>query len=195
MMIREYNPSDEQGWLRCRVLALLDTGSHADVRTEKETYLQPSICLVAEENGQIAGLIDVEVDSYDLALAGDARGAVIWHLAVLPEFRRRGIARALWEAARQKLAAQGVNYCEAWLQQDTPANAFFKAAGFSLEESQTWLRCRANAAGVEKLIAREAMDSLYGIDELIFNAPLSRRDELAPLCDRIDEVRMYSVRF
>ena len=195
MTIREYTPADEQGWLRCRVLSFLDTSYYADVRTEKEKYLQPEISLVAEEDGRIIGIMDAETDSCDLALAGDERGAIVWNLAVLPECRRSGVASALWAEMKSRLAAQGIRYCEVWTQQDEPANRFYIAAGFTLEESQTWLRCRANAAGVEKLISPDSMNGLYGIDELVFNAPLMRRDELSPLCDRMDEVRMYSIRF
>jgi len=114
---------------------------------------------------------------------------------VLPECRRKGVAEALWEEARSRLTKQGVRYCEVWTQQDAPANAFYKAMKFIQEDSQTWLRCRANAAGVEKLIPQESMIDLYGIDELIFNAPLHRREELMPLCDKMDEVRMYSIHF
>ena len=195
MTIREYQPADERGWLRCRALAFLDASYYWDVKTEKETYLQPDMCLVAEENGEIAGLIDVELDSYDLVSAGEDRGAVIWNLAVLPEYRRRGVARTLWAEAKARLMSQGIRCCEVWTQQDEPANRFYRAMGFEMEPAQTWLRCRANAAGVEKLIAPEAMDGLFGIDELVFNAPITRRNELAPLCDRMDEVRMYSIRF
>ena len=195
MTIREYTPADELGWLRCRVLALLDTSYCTDIKVEKATYLQPEMCLVAEEGGRIVGILDIELDSYDLVTAGDDRGAVIWNLAVLPEYRRRGIARALWEAAKSRLVTMGMSCCEIWLQQDEAANLFCEAMGFRMAPAQTWLRCRANAAGVEKLIAPEAMDTLFGIDELVFNAPVNRRDELAPLCDRMDEVRMYSIRF
>ena len=195
MTIREYTPADEQGWLRCRVLSFLDTSYFADVKTEKEKYLQPEMSLVAEENGRIIGLIDIELDSYDLVMAGDERGAVIWNLAVLPEYRKHGVAKALWEEAQARLIKQAIRYCEVWTQQDEPANAFYKAMKFIQEDSQTWLRCRANAAGVEKLIPAESMMGLYGIDELIFNVPLHRRDELLPLCDKMDEVRMYSIHF
>ena len=55
MTIREYANADEKGWLACRVVSFLDCSYFNDVKTEKETYLQPSICLVAEENGKIIG--------------------------------------------------------------------------------------------------------------------------------------------
>jgi len=195
MIIREYTPDDERGWLRCRVVAFLDCSYFNDVKTEKETYLQPSICLVAEENGSIVGLIDAEMDSYDLACAGDERGAIIWNLAVLSEYRRQGVAKALLTELQTRLAKEGIRYCEVWTQQDEPANAFYRKMGFVLEESQTWLRCRANAAGIEKMLDCEAADGIFGVEELVFNAPVMRREELEPMCERIDEVRLYSGRF
>lgn len=193
MTIREYTPADEKGWLTCRVISFLDCSYFNDVKTEKETYLQPSVCLVAEENGKIVGLIDAELDSYDLACAGDERGAIVWNLAVLPEYRRHGLAKALWNEMKNRLKAEGVSYCEVWTQEDEAANSFYKSAGFAREESQTWLRCRANAAGIEKMLARDAQDGIFGVEELVFNAPVMRREELMPLCDRIDEVRLYSM--
>lgn len=195
MIIREYTSADEKGWVRCRVVAFLDCSYFNDVKTEKETYLQPSVCLVAEDGGQIVGLIDAELDSYDLACAGKERGAVLWNLAVLPEYRRHGVAKSLWESARERLAAQGIRYCEVWTQEDEPANTFYRSVGFAQEESQTWLRCRGNAAGVERMLSAEARDGIFGVEELTFNAPVMRREELAPLCDRIDEVRLYSIHF
>ena len=193
MSIREYTNADEMGWVRCRVVSFLDCSYSNDVKTEKETYLQPALCLVAEENSAIVGLIDAEIDSYDLACAGEERGAIIWNLAVLPEYRRQGIAKALWEELKARLIKEGVRYCEVWTQEDEAANCFYKAAGFAREDSQTWLRCHANAAGIEKMLSDEAQDGIFGVEELVFNAPVMRREELRPLCDRIDEVRLYSI--
>ena len=193
MNIREYTPADEKGWLICRVVSFLDCSYFNDVKTEKERYLQPSICLVAEDMGRIIGLIDAEIDSYDLACAGDDRGAIIWNLAVLPDYRKQGAARKLWHELKKRLKAEGVNYCEVWTQEDEAANCFYQSMGFMREESQTWLRCRANAAGIEKMLAGDARDGIFGVDELVFNAPAARREELMPLCDRMGEVRRYSI--
>ena len=41
--IRPYQPSDEAQWLRCRVLAFLDTAYYDNVCREKEHYSNPSI--------------------------------------------------------------------------------------------------------------------------------------------------------
>ena len=108
MEIREYRDSDELVWLRCRVLSFLDSSYYNDVLTHREKYEDDAICLVAEEDGKIVGLIDVEIEKEqgDLCVAGSRPGAVIWHLAVLPEYRRRKIAVLLWEEARKRLPAR-----------------------------------------------------------------------------------------
>lgn len=195
MRIREYTALDEKGWIRCRVVSFLDCSYCSDVKTEKETYLQPSVCLVAEDHGQIIGLIDCELDSYDLACNGDERGAIIWNLAVLPEYRRKGVAKQLWDEMKKRLVSEGIRYCEVWTQEDEPANCFYRGMGFTQEHAQTWLRCHANAAGIERMLSGDAMDGIFGVEELTFNAPVMRRDELMPLCDSIDEVRLYSIHF
>ena len=195
MKIREYEAADEPGWLRCRVVAFLDCSYFNDVKTEKERYAHPSVCLVAEERETIVGLIDAEINSDDLTCAKNERGAVIWILAVLPEFRRRGVAGALWEQARARLIEQGVHYCELWTQEDEAANRFYRSAGFALEDAQTWIRCYAEGKACLPLLNREALGILYGPEELVFDAPLSRKAELKECCYRIDEVRLYSIRF
>ena len=62
MLIREYKDTDEIGWVRCRVLSFLHTAYFDNVLNKKEIYENPSIELVAELNGQIVGLIDVEYE-------------------------------------------------------------------------------------------------------------------------------------
>lgn len=48
--------------------------------------------------------------------------AVIWHLAVLPEYRKRHIAAFLWAEVKERLTAKGIRYCEVWTQEDEAAN-------------------------------------------------------------------------
>ena len=192
MLIREYRKSDEREWLRCRVVSFLDCSYWNDVKTEKEEYAHPGVCLIAEENGAIIGLLDAELDSDDLYCTDKGRGAIIWHLAVLQEYRRMGIAKRLWDCASRELQDRGVRYCEVWTQDDAAANAFYRAVGFQLEASQTWLRCYAGGRQCSELLNHAAMGSIYGPEELVFDAPVSRREELQRFCRRINEVRLYA---
>src|SRR4051794_4017421 len=84
--IREYQPADERGWLECRLLSFLDSNYYDDVRTDRSDIAAPNLSLVAEDNGTIVGLIDIELD-------GEA--ATIDSIGVHPQARQRGIASAL----------------------------------------------------------------------------------------------------
>lgn len=57
MKIRDYAAQDELNWIRCRVLSFLDCSYFNDIMTERERYENDSICLVAEENDNIVGLL------------------------------------------------------------------------------------------------------------------------------------------
>lgn len=101
MEIREYKLEDEAGWVRCRVLSFLDTAYYDNVLKEKEKYENPSIELVAIEKGQIVGLLDVEYEVKEKTVCsrGAGLGGMIWHIAVHPDFRRKGIATGLLKKA------------------------------------------------------------------------------------------------
>jgi len=192
MIIRQYRKSDEREWLRCRVVSFLDCSYWNDVKTAKEAYPHPGISFVAEENGTIIGLIDIELDSSDLYCTDKGRGAIIWDLAVLQEYRKTGIAKKLWGCALKELKSQGVQYCEVWTQDDVAANSFYNSIGFQMEDSQTRIRCYAEGKKCNELLDHAAMGAIYGPEELVFDAPVSRREELQGICRRINEVRLYS---
>lgn len=194
MVIREYMPADEREWLRCRVVSFLDCSYWNDVKTAREVYNHPSVSLVAEEGGQIVGLIDLELDSEDLAHADRGHGAILWHLAVLPEYRRRGVAAQLWRNAEQRLTAAGVTYCELWTQEDEAANRFYQAMGFQRQDADTWIRCYARWDAACGLLDPGKIGRIYGAEELVFQAAPDRREELRTICYRIDEVRLYAKR-
>ena len=96
-VVRPYEVGDEEGWLRCRVLSFLGSAYFDDVRREKEHYANPAIELVAEDDGEIVGLVDVECELEPGTVCEDrpGLGGMIWHLAVHPEHQRRGVATAL----------------------------------------------------------------------------------------------------
>jgi len=82
--IRPYEPSDEEAWLRWRVLSFLGGAYFDDVAREKERYERPAIELVAEEDGEVVGLIDVECEEAPGSVCSERPGlaGMIWHLAV-----------------------------------------------------------------------------------------------------------------
>lgn len=137
MEIREYKPSDERGWVRCRVLSFLDTAYFDNVLKEKEKYDNPSIELVAVEEDQIVGLLDIEYEVKEgtVCSRGTGLGGMIWHIAVHPDFRRRGIGTFLLKKAEQLSKEKGLNRLEAWTRDDDWVINWYKKNGFLKVES------------------------------------------------------------
>ena len=94
--IRAYEPANEVGRLRCRPLAFFDSAVYHDVR-EKERYERPAVELVADDDGVIVRLLDVECDRELGEVLSDrpGLGGMIWHLAVHLDHQRGEIAAAL----------------------------------------------------------------------------------------------------
>ena len=83
--------------------------------------------LVAESGGRMIGTIIGTFDGW--------RGE-IYRIAVVPEFRRLGVARMLLEAAEKWMAEQGCHRISAIVEKDHPwATGFWNAAGYQWHES------------------------------------------------------------
>jgi ribosomal protein S18 acetylase RimI-like enzyme len=117
--LRDYAPSDEPSWLRCRVLGFLDTAYFDDVATHKPARV---LELVAVSNDEVVGLLDASVDGAD---------ATIETIVVHPDHRRRGIARALLDEACTRLTARGARQVDAWTRDDGGTLAWYDAQGFA----------------------------------------------------------------
>lgn len=115
MEIRNYESTDEKGWVRCRVLSFLDTAYYDDVHREKEKYENPSIELVAIEDDMVVGLIDIEYDTEEEKVSTEEEtGGMIWHLAVHPDYQGRGIGTQLMERAVEESIKLNLEILEAW---------------------------------------------------------------------------------
>jgi ribosomal protein S18 acetylase RimI-like enzyme len=129
--IRSYQDADQPGWVRCRALGFLDTAFYDDVRQHKEHYAGPAVELVAVASGEIVGLLDLELEPAPGVLWDtDARGGVIWHVAVHPDYRRRGIGTALVERALQDGREAGLEIVQAWTRDDDWVHAWYESCGF-----------------------------------------------------------------
>lgn len=137
MIIREYESKDEQGWVRCRVLAFLDSAYYDNVLREKEHYEHPAIELVAVIDQQLVGLIDVEYETEHGSVCSKrpGLGGMIWHVAVHPDYRKRGIAAALLQAAEKLAKQEGIVRFEAWTRDDEWVNQWYEKQGFEWRES------------------------------------------------------------
>jgi ribosomal protein S18 acetylase RimI-like enzyme len=141
-VVRPYEPSDETEWLRCRVLAFLNTAYYDDVLQTKEPYAHRSIELVAETEGRIVGLLDVECEDQPGTICSPfpAHGTpglagMIWHLAVHPDYRGRGIASSLLSCAIEDALSLGIARFEAWTRDDAFVEDWYRKQGFEKIES------------------------------------------------------------
>jgi ribosomal protein S18 acetylase RimI-like enzyme len=132
VLVRPYEAADEEGWLRCRVLSFLGSAYFDDVRREKERYANPAIELVAEDDGEIVGLVDVECELEPGSVCEDrpGLGGMIWHLAVHPDHQRRGVATALLAEAERLAGDRGLVRFEAWTRDDPHVQRWYESHGF-----------------------------------------------------------------
>lgn len=125
MPIRAMTPSDYDAmlalWQATPGIGLSDADSPQAITR----FLQrnPGLCFVAEEGGQLAGT---------LLCGHDARRAYIYHLAVHPHFRRRGLGRALVERCFESLRALDIHKCHIFVYgQNEEGLAFWRSTGWT----------------------------------------------------------------
>ncbi|WP_037606080.1 GNAT family N-acetyltransferase [Streptacidiphilus rugosus] len=131
--IREYTPADETSWLRCRVLAFLDTSFYDAVVPSKPAIQAPGLELVVvDETGAVVALMDTDID-------GDL--ASIDTVAVHPDHRRRGLGRRLLERTQDWARSAGATTLDAWTRDDAGTLAWYRSMGFA--ESDHYLHVYA----------------------------------------------------
>lgn len=95
-------------------------------KMEESPRYDPEGLIMAEWTNQPAGMVHAYVDKFREEPKGFIQG-----LAVLPEFRRKGIARKLVEASLQNLKQRGMKLVHAWAQSDREACVhLFESFGF-----------------------------------------------------------------
>lgn len=96
-----------------------------DSREGIESYLKrnPETCFLAEDNGKIIGVI----------LSGhDGRRGFIYHITVLSEYRKQGIALNLVNHAMNALEQQGIHKVALVVFENNEiGNAFWESIGFT----------------------------------------------------------------
>lgn len=130
--VRDYEPEDEQAWLRCRVLSFLGTAYFDDVMAAKKSPAEGTE-LVAVESGTVVGILDLSVDG---------SLATIDTIGVHPDHQHRGIGTRLFELACSRAAALGATTIDAWTRDDESALRWYRARGFS--ESSHYLHIYAD---------------------------------------------------
>lgn len=133
-LVRDYTSSDEQSWLRCRIMAFLPTAYYDDVVQAKPVVPAPGFELVAvNAHDTVVGLMDVTVD--------DAVGTIDT-LAVYPDQQNRGIARTLLGHALTRAHTHNLTALSAWTRDDPAALNWYRTTGFI--ETDHYLHVFAN---------------------------------------------------
>lgn len=112
-------------WTSCKGMGLNNLD---DSREGIERFLlrNPETCFVAEDSGELVGVI---------IMGHDGRRGYIYHTAVNPKFRRQGIARQLVDTALDALKRQGINKVALVVfNRNNDGNAFWEKIGFSPRE-------------------------------------------------------------
>lgn len=108
-------------WMSCTGMGLNNLD---DSREGISNYLKrnPRTCFVAEDGGEIVGVI----------IAGhDGRRGYIYHTAVHPNRRRGGIGNQLVDAAMDAFREEGINKVALVVfERNASGNAFWEALGF-----------------------------------------------------------------
>jgi ribosomal protein S18 acetylase RimI-like enzyme len=113
------------------VLALWQEAEATPSPTDTEADLLravngPALVLVAEAAGRLVGSVIGGFDGWR---------ANLYRLAVRPEHRRRGIARALVAEAERRLAQRGARRVTALVERNHPwATGFWEAVGYARDE-------------------------------------------------------------
>ena len=112
-------------WMSCAGMGLnnLDDSKEG---IDKFLKRNPDTCFVAEYDSQIVGAIIV---------GNDGRRGYIYHTAVNPQYRKRGIARQLVETSIQGLKQCGINKVSLVVfDNNENGNAFWEKLGFTVRE-------------------------------------------------------------
>lgn len=129
MTIRNMRPADYDGvyalWMSCKNMGFNDVD---DSRAGIEKFLlrNPDTCLVAEENGEIIGVV----------LGGqDGRRGYIYHMSVAEAHRRRGIGGQLLDRCLAAMKEAGITKAALLVfKRNEAGNAFWERQGFTLRE-------------------------------------------------------------
>ena len=112
-------------WLSCAGMGLNNLDDSGE-GIEKFLERNPDTCFVAEHDGQIVGVIIV---------GNDGRRGYIYHTAVNPQYRKRGVARQLVEASVQELKRCGINKVALVVfDRNEEGNAFWEKLGFTVRD-------------------------------------------------------------
>lgn len=124
MTINDYEEVYEL-WLSCKGMGLNDLD---DSKSGIEKFLKrnPETCFVSEMDNKIVGVIIV---------GNDGRRGYIYHTAVHPDYRHKGIASKLVNTAMSALKVIGINKVALVVfERNKNGNAFWEKVGFTVRD-------------------------------------------------------------
>lgn len=121
-MTNEYYSDVYELWLSCRGMGLNNLDD-SEQGINKFLQRNPDTCFVALQNEKVVGVI----------MAGsDGRRSYIYHTAVNPLYRKRGIATALVETVMQAMKNIGINKVALVVfEHNEGGNKFWEMLGFT----------------------------------------------------------------
>jgi N-acetylglutamate synthase-like GNAT family acetyltransferase len=175
--IRPYHPSDEDQWLRCRVLSFLYTPYFDDVKNTKTKFERPAVELVAISDGTVVGLADTELFGED---------ATIDTIAVHPDHQDRGIGTALLKALLPPLREAGIRTLDAYTRDQPEVLGWYRAMGFTDQDHYLHI----HTDGPE---TAEAVSSLVGFSagKAFLHADLADEAKLREKFNRVYVCRRF----
>lgn len=124
MVIFDYDKVYEL-WMSCVGMGLNNLDDSRE-GIEKFINRNPETCLVAEEGDKIIGVV---------LIGNDGRRGYIYHTAVHPDYRKKGIARQLVNEALTELKALGINKVALVVfNRNEAGNEFWESQGFTVRD-------------------------------------------------------------
>ncbi len=134
LTVVEYQDQMASSWLHCWLLAAGGSKAWLWILNHRPRYKGESLQLVALEQDQVIGFLDVELEQApgSLCLASAADQGFVWEFGVRPDRQQRGVGSALLQAAERQLkASYNVGYVEFW-STDPNAQSWYRAKGMEL---------------------------------------------------------------
>ncbi|MFB6440305.1 GNAT family N-acetyltransferase [Streptomyces sp. NPDC056411] len=151
LTVRDFRPADAKAVADLRRLNLpylLATPQSIAWEVSTAAAAQRLRLFVAELDGRVAGFVQAQL-LHDSSVPGQASATPHVH----PEWRGRGIGRALLSSAEEHLSAAGATHVFAWAADEPTAHAFAERRGYRRTRPGRFLRLALAAAALPPLPA------------------------------------------